>query len=234
MTSKRADKMNGKIYLVEGSKGGVGKSMVTMALLDHLRAQSAPVLLIESDTSNPDVWKAYRDEVDAHLLNLDEANGWIELVNVLDANKDHVAVINTAARNNQGVSRYGDTLASTLGELGRNLVTLWVVNRQRDSLELLKEYMDAIPDSQVHVVRNGYFGEEEAFELYNGSKIRDAVEAKGGKSLTFPNLADRVSDDIYTKRLSLAKAAKELPIGNRAELRRWLTLTSGVFGEVVS
>lgn len=226
--------MNKKMYLVGGSKGGVGKSMVTMALIDHLVKQEHGVLLVESDTSNPDVWKAYRDEVDAHTLNLDEANGWIELVNIVDAAGDKTPVINTAARNNQGVTRYGETLASTLGELSRDLVTLWVINRQRDSLELLKEYTEALPDSTVHVIRNGYFGDEEAFELYNGSKVRQAVESKGGKSLTFPNLADRVSDDIYTKRLSLSRAASELPIGNRAELRRWQTLTARMFDEVVT
>lgn len=230
MTTK---KTNRKIYLIGGSKGGVGKSMVTMALLHHLRDKGEKLLLIESDTSNPDVWKSYRDEIESHTINLDEANGWIELVNLADQYGDATVVINTAARNNQGVSRYGDTLASTLAELSRDLVTFWVINRQRDSLELLKEYTEALPGSAVHVVRNGYFGEEDAFELYNGSKVRKSVEDAGGKSLTFPNLADRVSDDIYTKRLSLAKALAELPIGNRAELRRWLGLTSGVFAQVI-
>jgi hypothetical protein len=35
------------------------------------------------------------------------------------------------------------------------------------------------------------------------------------------DLADRVADDLYTQRLSIGAAAKALPIGNRAELRRW-------------
>ena len=48
------------IYLIGGSKGGVGKTLVTMAVVDYLEAQQAAVLLIESDTSNPDVWKAYQ------------------------------------------------------------------------------------------------------------------------------------------------------------------------------
>jgi hypothetical protein len=210
-----------RIYLIGGSKGGVGKSMVSMAIIDYLQGHDESVLLIESDTSNPDVWKGYGECVETQLLNLDEADGWIQLVNLCDSKPDSVVVINTAARNNQGVSAYGTTLHSTLAELKRDLVTLWVINRQRDSLELLKEYMDAIPDSMVHVVRNGYFGEEKKFELYNGSKIRTAVEARGGQSLNFPDLADRVSDDLYSKRLSIAKALKELPIGNRAELSRW-------------
>jgi hypothetical protein len=212
------------IYLVGGSKGGVGKSIVTMATIDYLQTLGETVLLIESDTSNPDVYKAYRDSTRAELLNLDEADGWIQLVNLCDANPECVVVINTAARNNRGVSAYGETLNSTLTELKRRLVTLWVINRQRDSLELLKQYRDAFPpsaDTAVHVVRNGYFGDEAKFELYNGSKVREAIEERDGLSVTFPDLADRVSDDLYSRRMSIAVAAKELPIGNRAELNRW-------------
>ena len=62
------------IYLVGGSKGGVGKSMVTMATLDYLLDRGESVLLIESDTSNPDTWKAYKDVTETELLNLDEAD----------------------------------------------------------------------------------------------------------------------------------------------------------------
>lgn len=209
------------IYIIGGSKGGVGKSFVTMALLDHLQEQGESILLIESDTSNPDTWKAHKEAVKAHLVDLDDADGWIELVNLCDSNPKSTVVVNTAARNNRGVSAYGQTLGGTLKELKRKLVTLWVINRQRDSLELLKEYVSALPNAQLHVVRNGYFGEEKKFELYNGSKLRKTVEGNGGKSVTFPDLADRVSDDIYSKRLSIAQAAKELPLGNRAELSRW-------------
>ena len=142
-------------------------------------------------------------------------------MNLCDSRPDSTVVLNTAARNNTGVSTYGETLNSTLAELKRKLVTLWVINRQRDSLELLKGYMDALPNAAVHVVRNGYFGEEKKFELYNSSKLRKEVEERGGQSVTFPDLADRVSDDLYSKRLSIARAATELPLGNRAELLRW-------------
>ena len=141
-------------------------------------------------------------------------------------------MINTPARNNKGVSNYGETLNNTLAELKRKLVTLWVINRQRDSLELLKEYMDAIPNTAIHVIRNGHFGEESKFELYNGSNLRSLVENLGGKSLTFPKLSDRVSDDIYNKRMSISTALKELPIGNRAELTRWRSEAKTMLNEI--
>ena len=45
--------MANTIYLVSGRKGGVGKSIVSMALVDYLQMLGVDVLLIETDNSNP-------------------------------------------------------------------------------------------------------------------------------------------------------------------------------------
>jgi hypothetical protein len=221
-----------RIYWVGGSKGGVGKTMMTLATIDHLIELGQRVVLVECDTSNPDAHKAYKDVLPTVLINLDEAEGWIELVNLCDRRRDSVVVVNTAARSSLAVKQYGQVLDSSLGELGQ-MVVLWVINRQRDSVELLRDFMDAMPHAEVHVVRNGYFGEERKFEIYNRSKVREIVEGRGGRSVTLPDLADRVADDIYTQRLALSAAAKELPIGNRAELGRWRAETRKVLAQVI-
>jgi hypothetical protein len=209
------------IYIVGGSKGGVGKSLITMATIDYLMEHGERVMLIESDTSNPDVWKAYKDVIETKTIDLDEKDGWVDLINICEKNPEITVVVNSAARNNDAVTECGNMLSDFLVELKRKLITLWVINRQRDSLELLKEYMGAISNGTVHVVRNGYFGEEAKFELYNSSKIKGVIEELKGKSVTFPDLADRVSDEIYTQRMSIEVARKSLSIGSRAELSRW-------------
>lgn len=221
--------MNKQIIIVGGGKGGVGKTMVCVALTDTLLARRENILLIESDTSNPDIYKMYVDEIETRLFDLDTADGWIDLVNTCDERKDYTVVINTAARNNKGVAAYSQTLKNTLKELERELVTFWVINRQRDSVELLKEYMEELPDTRVHVVRNGHYGKEAKFELYNDSKLRKQVEDAGGLSLMFPDLADRVSDGLYSQRLSVRAALESMPIGNRAELQRWRTAAQKMF-----
>ncbi|HTP30381.1 MAG TPA: P-loop NTPase, partial [Anaeromyxobacteraceae bacterium] len=174
------------IFIVGGGKGGVGKSIVAMTLADYLLEKGEEVLLIESDTSNPDVAKAYRDRTATAIVNLDEADGWIELVNLCEKHSNSAVVINTAARNHDGVANYGMTLSSTLADLKRRAVALWLINRQRDSLELLNKFLDALPNCELHVVRNSFFGDEWKFELYNASKAKATVEARGGKTLTFP------------------------------------------------
>ena len=210
-----------RIWFSGGGKGGVGKSVVSIGLIELALEHKDDLILVESDTSNPDVYKMHKDEIRTELIDLDDANGWIDFINVCDNNPDSLIIVNTAARNNRGVAAYGATLSATLGELDRELITLWVINRQRDSLELLSDFMADIVGSKIHVVRNTYYGAEEKFELYNNSKLRTQVEAAGGTSLSFPDLADRVSDDLYSKRLSVRAAMKVLPLGNRAELTRW-------------
>ena len=220
------------LYFVTGGKGGVGKSILSMLLVDFLTQYlKKKIILIESDTSNPDVGKTFvnNDEVEVIFLSLDNADGWIELVNYCET-KDKDIVINFAARSGEAIKKFAGTLIGSLEELNMALITFWTINRQRDSVELLKEYMDVVP-GELHVVRNTFYGEPHKFELFNNSKIRSEVE-KRGATIDCPDLADRVADDMYSGRLSIAKAAVEMPLGNRAELKRWRSLGWKMFDDI--
>ena len=220
------------LYFVTGGKGGVGKSILSMLLVDFLTQYlKKKIILIESDTSNPDVGKTFvnNDDVEVIFLSLDNADGWIELVNYCEI-KDKDIVINFAARSGEAIKKFAGTLIGSLEELNMALITFWLINRQRDSIELLKEYMDVVP-GELHVVRNTFYGEPHKFELFNNSKIRSEVE-KRGATIDCPDLADRVADDMYSGRLSIAKAAVEMPLGNRAELKRWRSIAWKMFDDI--
>ena len=80
--------MNAAMYYVGGSKGGVGKSKLSFALIDYLFAQEKKILLLETDTSNPDVYKTHHphesDSLISKIIDLDVSEGWIKLVNYAD------------------------------------------------------------------------------------------------------------------------------------------------------
>lgn len=229
--------MNAPIIYVGGSKGGVGKSKVCFALINFLVKMNKKILLIETDTSNADVYKAhitYQDTLNmvCKEVNLDIADGWIELINLTDKYSDAYVVINSAARSSAGIEKYSATLKETLGELDRALITFWLINRQRDSVELLRSFINSFPNALIYVFRNLYFGSNEKFELYNNSKARTIIE-KRGDSYNFPDLADRVADRIYSERLPISIAQKEMPIGDRAELNRWTSECDKIFNIIL-
>jgi hypothetical protein len=224
--------MTSSIFLIGGGKGGVGKSLLSMAVVDFLSCTDQAPFLVETDTSVPDVYKTYQPEAGGELVNLDEREGWIELVNLVEAQPESTFVINTGARNQTGISNFGRTLSKALPQLKRKLVVFWLIDRKRESLELLSDFLEAIPDAEVHVVRNMYLGTEKKFELYNGSKMRAAIEKKGGRSLNFPEVADRVTDAMNKGRLTIAKATAELSLGDRMELERWREECKTMLSEV--
>jgi hypothetical protein len=51
--------------------------------------------------------------------------------------------------------------------------------------------------------------------------IRERIAQQNGKTLFLPDLADRVTDDLYSKRITLAQAGAQMKIGDRVELQRW-------------
>jgi hypothetical protein len=228
--------MTNPILLVGGGKGGVGKSMLSMALLDYLRAAENAPLLVETDTSAPDVWKTYKNDVDNHCIDLEQKDGWLELLDVLDRNADTVTVINTKAANQVGLRKFGGMLTEALRQQKRKLVTLWVIDRKRDGLELLSGFVETLAKDErveVHVVRNLYWGDEARFDMYNGSELRKEIEGRGGRTLNFPDVADRVAEEINRERMPIHKAEKELPFGSRVELARWQGEYRRMFAEVV-
>jgi hypothetical protein len=90
--------MSNTIFLVGGGKGGVGKSLMSMALLDFLHTMGRRPFLVETDTSVPDVFKSYGEAIGGEPVNLDEREGWIDLVNLVESRRESTFVINSARR----------------------------------------------------------------------------------------------------------------------------------------
>ena len=227
---------NGDIIFVGGSKGGVGKSFFSCAVLDYLRNQKKEnPFLIESDTSNPDVYKSYHTLVDHKLLNLDVKDGWMALNDLADteALRQRPIVVSTGSRNNIGVSKFGSNLNIGVKELQRKLTVFWVIDRDIDSLELLMDFREVMTEATIHVVMNEHFGEQNRFELYADSDLKKSIESSGGQSIAFPDVADRVAYALRNKRMPIEVAVSEMALGNRVELTRWRNEVTQLFNGVL-
>ena len=83
--------------------------MTMMAALDNLLSGSSSVVPVERDNANLDVYRTYQDPVTRGRTDLDDADGWIHLVNLCDKHRGSTVVLNAAARSNVAVSRHGET-----------------------------------------------------------------------------------------------------------------------------
>lgn len=208
-----------KIIFVGGGKGGVGKSLVSMAAVDVLMTRGESVVLIESDDSNPDVYKALNGLVQSVVLNLDGEDGYLSLCNVIESNPKAFFVVNTAARATKPIIEHGGIVVDTARVMKRELVMLWAMNRQRDSIELLRDFLDGVGNdfTKTHAVLNTYWGAPEKFMRFNNSKQKERVTS----AIAFPELNDMVSDKLNDNRLALSNAEAGMTIAERSVLSRF-------------
>jgi hypothetical protein len=221
--------------MVGGCKGGCGKSMFAMALADYLGESRRGYLLIDGDAANPDVFAAYEGTAPRlRKIRLDASDGWKDLVAETESTGDDFQVIvNTPPNNGDAVARFGGILTGSLELLNRELLTFWVVNAQRDGLDMLGSYLDAVPGSPVHVVKNLFFGGARDFRLCDGSAAFAEAAARGGKSVFLPVMASRLAGLVYNGRLSIAKALRKASLTDRGELRRWRREAAAMFQELL-
>ena len=155
------------LVFIGANKGGVDKSLASMAIVDYWLTtdDKKPVFLTETGTSNPDVAKANGETV-------------LDLVNERDGQRKAAVVCILAAQANSHREQFGATLLTALRAMKRPAACLWIINHQRDSLELLAEFREMAPGVKIHLLRNTDFGDERKFELYNGSEIRKEIDTR--------------------------------------------------------
>jgi hypothetical protein len=187
-------------------------------LLDALlQAEHKPVY-VETDDSNPDVYKAVNELVTSELCNIDDESGWVKLGGIIEAHPKACIVVNTAARATDSIVEHGSILVDVATELSRDLVMVWPLNRQRDGLELLKNFLDAEQGyAATYALLNTYFGKEDKFVRYSSGKLKGRVT----DTIVFPELNDLVADRINDSRLSLWNTGDGFSIAERSALSKY-------------
>jgi hypothetical protein len=230
------------IYFVANFKGGVGKSLFTMILLDYLIKADQDCIFVETDTNNPDIYKCYEDILPCVALDLDDSQGWAELVNLCDENPKSTIVICSAARSNTGVRDFGGTLDGSLEELKRKLIAFWIIDDKKDSLESLADYIDFMPHSLTHVVENRKSGKPERFHYFIGSDIKETILNNKGKVIELPLLSPVITDYLYIDRFAIEKVVdpetrvgtdKRIPLGNKGLMINWRKKCHEILDEVI-
>lgn len=223
--------MQKNLVYVGGSKGGTGKSMVCMALVDYFRKTfpKDTILLFETDSSNPDVGRLYRETKGVTLKGLilnEDDSGWMALVDAIDETKANHIVINSMAASNLGIQTQGSLLDQNIldGNLEVNFKVFWVMNRNKDSVTLLRDFLSNMKSATVYPVLNLYFGKEEEFSFYRANEdLHEEIAVRGGQQLVFPNLNDLIANKLYTDEINLEKLPAQLRLGMRTGLDRWLS-----------
>jgi hypothetical protein len=203
------------LYIISGSKGGTGKSMVAAGILNSYIGQQASVELLESDISNPDVMPLVGDIPMKAVEKWGTLEGWQKLAQECQASRATVAVLNSRAGDvtafesflrgthtgKLGIEEWEMAkaeLTDILAACGRRIVYCHVMRREPVNVQLARDVLPWLPESVAKVaLRNLYYGGPEEFHFWNNSQTRQAWLARRGIEVNWPAATDHLMARVY-------------------------------------
>ena len=207
-----------------------------MCVLHILQRRNKRLLLIETDSSNPDVAQPYHSEMDLETIDLAQRAGWALFGTCLDAHPNQWVVVNGRAGTREAVRTYSRNFWRLVQRLERPVITLWPLNRNRDPVIQLVEYVNLAPADathSLHVIRNLFYSDNGRFPVYDGSDIRKRITARGGKTVDLPIMAERNIDHLYDDRWTIADVLEKADFGDRIDMELWVEDVTGVLGALI-
>jgi len=188
----------GTVILVDGDKGGVGKSWWSCTLLDWLLEQKVSVAAVDADTRNADVHRMFKGIMPVLHANLREHTGWMDLLDFLVANPNAITVVSLPAGIGDTMKKEGGSFIKNMKMLNRNLGLMWVMNRQADSVNLLNQALGHVGSALNFkvAVKNLMYGESERFIRWDSSNTRKKFESSGGVTIDLTELHERTVDKL--------------------------------------
>lgn len=222
-----------KLYFVHGDKGGIGKSLLANTIADELlkNGMGNKLVIVDSDTRNPDVSRMFPDI--AVRINLFTHDGWGNLFDLIEEKQDGDILVNLPAQIGGMIPGEKDSLRSLLDENNMQLLVLFPIDRMPDTVNLLTEAVgELIPLTRSHfyVVKNLFASPNDQFEEFDESAVAKILEKAKAAVIKMPELPHRVKKELSGSfhgekkeqplRVSEFLATKP-PASIRLDLQKW-------------
>lgn len=189
----------GRLHLVGGEKGGVGKSVVARLLAQYWIDRAIAWAGFDTDHSHGALLRCYSDFV--RPLDATRMEELDRIIEALDDSNEEV-LVDLAAQTEASLESWlaaGDVI-ELLSRLGHPLWFWYVIDDGKDSVYLLERLLDRLGDAG-HVVCVLNRGRGQNFMLFEEAKLRDRIEQRGGDVIEIPPLHSEsmLKMDLYDK-----------------------------------
>jgi hypothetical protein len=220
------------LILVTGNKGGVGKTTMARGIVDILFSRGVNYQAYDCDLDSSQLFRYY-EKVGNGVGQLDISGevGQNQLINEMDRQIHPVVILDLPAGGAKLLANlnFEVNLLAEAAEMGYTVTVVDVISPIKDSVNAVRLSSNLVGSSAKHIiVKNLFWGNEEDFTLFDGSKmVKPEFLESGGIELNMPKLSAQTYSliDRYSLPFRTAVADPErLPRAERSRVNQWLRL----------
>ncbi|MBD2772588.1 mobilization protein [Iningainema sp. BLCCT55] len=212
------------MHLVDGEKGGVGKSLVARTMLQYCLDNSLSIVAVEADRSNPDVAGIYSDCVEA-VFSEDEKRA-NEADKIFELALSKSVIVNLPAQVYDPVSDWINK--NGLIELGKQhsltFCKWFVCTGGYDSVQLFVKSVKDFGDKMPHVLVRNLGLCDDWTHVEGMEEVKDVINKYAVQVIDFPKFSYRERNMVDEKQITFAQArdSDEFGIVSRQRIHNFL------------
>ncbi|MBJ7298574.1 MAG: chromosome partitioning protein ParA [Dolichospermum sp.] len=225
----------GRIVIITGDKGGVGKSTFARGLLHLYINKQLKYLAYDSDHRNAQLYRHYDSaQPGVKLLDIFTRGGADDLLIDLEKELPPLVLVDLPAQSGLFFENFEKDLGvfDAVKGLGYRVTMVSVLSRVKDSVNILRILHKYCGDSygalryrvDYVVVKNLFHGEADKFERYDNSDTRTTLLVDGAVEIKMPDLFFKPYDYIDEKNLTFSEVLedKQANIVIKSRVSAWL------------
>jgi len=232
-----------KYIYVTGGKGGIGKSAMAVQLADYY-SHTGNVLLIDTDSVNPDSSAAFKDGLDTKVTVMQarvrsedssgqvDSSGLLETLNIAEKSDAETVIVDAPSGDSTLLIAAGSVIAEACREMNVESILVWLVDSlDRTPVNTIHSAWDSINNAdKILLVKNYRKGTN--FDYFDNSKAMEMIKAAPNVQIIgMPKIASRIEEHMRIDRMSWQRIATETPLANRIEGKRVRSEFHGTFAE---
>jgi hypothetical protein len=231
------------IHLIDGEKGGVGKSFVARTMIQYGLDRDLPFVAIETDRSNPDVSRVYKDMCQFAIFSEDEKQA-DQADSIFDMAINQPVIVSLPSQVNRSVTDWieHNQLLELGDEHGVSFCKWFISNGEYDSVRLFQSSLKHYGQQITHILVRNFGLCDEWFQLDEDELLQKLITKYQVKVIDFPKLAhrERYLINQHQLRFDDARVSNELTILGKQRVVNFLKSAysafdgTGVWSEVSS
>ena len=202
------------IHLIDGEKGGVGKSFVARTMIQYTLDRNLPMVAVETDRSNPDVARVYEDICEYAVLTEDEkqadkADGIFEM----GLEKDVIVSLPSQVHRAMESWIEKNQLLTLGNDYGVSFCKWFVCNGEYDSIQLFLASLNCYEKKMTHILVRNLGLCDEWSPIDEDSSVQKLIKKYRVKVIDFPKLGYKERYKINQNRLRFDDAREYKDFG---------------------
>ena len=204
----------GTIHLIDGEKGGVGKSFVARTMIQYALDKDFPFTAVETDRSNPDVAGVYKDICQYAVLTEDEKQA-DKADRIFEMGLEKDVIVSLPSQVHRAMKSWieKNQLLELSNEYGVSFCKWFVCNGEYDSIRLFLASLNCYEKRMKHILVRNLGLCDDWSPIDEDSSVQKLIKKYRVSVIDFPKLGHKERYKINQNRLRFDEASEYKDFG---------------------